>query len=317
MDAVKRSLLLLVLVSLACAPPRPALAQSDEFSFGVIGHASGAAADQSALRDAIEQSDESNLAFVVVNGIKSAVEPCSDTLYLQRKAILEQAKNGLMLSLAASDWSECRNAGERSAAVERLNRLRDLFFVDEFSFGASKLPLVRQSNSAKFRNYGENTRWEIGVVMFATVNLPSNNNHYRSEAGRNNEFEDRLIANRDWLRRVFTFAARKKLAGIVLFCDGNPLDESGTPGRLKTAGRRDGFAETRQQIGLLAARYSGQVLVIHGQAESKPNSSNSIFRHKNLGQLGVAAGWVKVTVNSSFPGLFSATKVLPRPKSGA
>ena len=37
-------------------------------------------------------------------------------------------------------------------------------------------------NSAKFRAYSENARWEIGNVMFATFNLPANNNHYRIEA---------------------------------------------------------------------------------------------------------------------------------------
>ena len=130
-------------VSLACCAlmqAGPALAQPGEFSFGVIGHSFKAASDESALREAIAATDQDNLAFVLVNGIKSNAEPCSDTLYQQRKALFDEAKNGLIVSLAASDWSECKNARDRSAAVERLNRLRELFFVDEFSFGASKIP---------------------------------------------------------------------------------------------------------------------------------------------------------------------------------
>lgn len=316
MAAATRNFLVLLLASLACIQALPALAQSTELSFGVIGHAFGATAGDSALRGAIDESDENNLAFVVVNGIKPAVGPCSDAVYMQRKEILEQAKNGLIVSLAASDWSECKNAGNHSAAVGRLNRLRELFFVEEFSFGASKIPLVRQSNAAKFRNYGENARWEIGDIMFATVNLPANNNHYRPEAGRNSEFEDRQIANRDWLQRVFAFAARKKMAGIVLFCDANPLAEPGSSDRIGTAGRRDGFAETRRQIGSLTARYPGQVLLVHGQAERKPRNPSSIVWRNNLGELGVATGWVKLTANSSLPGLFAVTSAPPQPKNG-
>jgi len=95
--------------------------------------------------------------------------------------------------------------------------LRDLFFSDEFSFGASKLPVIRQSVAVKFRSYGENARWEFGNILFATINLPADNNHYLPDAGRNSEFEDRAIANRDWLQRVFTFAARKKWKGLYCF----------------------------------------------------------------------------------------------------
>lgn len=316
MNAVNRSLLLLLVAGLSCAQARPALAQATELSFGVIAYTLGPTADLSALRDAIEESDASNLAFVVANGIKSIAEPCSDSLYMQRRAVLEQAKNGLIVSLAASDWSECKSSSDRSAAVERLNRLRDLYFVDEFSFGASRIPLVRQSNTAKFRNYGENARWEIGDIMFATVNLPSNNNHYRPEAGRNSEFEDRQIANRDWLQRIFSVATRKKLAGIVLFCDGNPLPKTDRSERLIPAGRRDGFAETRRQIGSLAASYSGRVLVIHGQAQRKTATPNSIAWQNNLGELGVATGWLKVTANSSFPGLFAVSSAQREPRNG-
>jgi len=132
-------------------------------------------------------------------------------LYSDRKTLLDEAKNGLIVSLTASDWTECKNAHGRSAAAERLNRLRDLFFVDEFSLGASKIPLVRQSTMPKFRSYVENARWEVDNVLFATINLPAANNHYRTDAGRNSEFEDRLIANRDWLHRIFMFAAHRKI----------------------------------------------------------------------------------------------------------
>jgi len=280
-------------------------AQPEEFSFGVIAQPFKAAEDESVLRETIAETDADNLAFVVANGIKSASEPCTDAMYKRRKEILDSSKNGLIVSLAGSDWSECKNAHGRSAAVERLNRLRELFFTDAFSSGTNRFPLVRQSATAKFRNYAENMRWEVSSIMFATINLPANNNHYRPEAGRNSEFEDRLIANRNWLQRIFMFAARKKLAGIVLFCDGKPLAKPVSSQFFEFSTKRDGFAETRQHIGALAAKFAGKVLVVHGTAVDHISAENGIVWRDNLGDLEVTSGWVKLSVHPSSRMLFS------------
>ena len=280
-----------------------AMGETSDFSFGVISHPMKRSGDEMALREAIEESDADNLAFVVANGIKSSDEPCTDKIYGRRKALLQSAKNGLILSLASTDWAECRNENGKSAAIGKLSRLRDLFFVDELSIGASKIPLTRQSTMAKFRSFAENARWEIGEVMFATVNLPANNNHYVSDAGRNSEFEDRLVANRDWLNRVFTFATRGKAEGIVIFSDGNPLSE---PRAAQSA--RDGYMETRKQISALASKFPGKVLIVHSQSD-KPSGTSGINWRGNLGELDAGSGWIKLTVNPSRPDLFTIENV--------
>ncbi|RJF98302.1 hypothetical protein [Noviherbaspirillum saxi] len=283
----------------------PMLAAQDEsFSFVVLSHIIRSPSDEATLRDAIDTSDADNLAFVVANGIKSVSEPCTDMLYNRRKAMLQEAKNGLIVSLTASDWAECKQANGKSAAVGKLTLLRDVFFQDEFSIGGSKIPVVRQSTIAKFRDFAENARWEVGNTMFATLNLPRNNNHFVLDAGRNSEFEDRLIANRDWLNRVFTYATRRKLDGIVLFCDGNPMavPKSGTV-------RRDGYAETRKQIKMLASKFDGKVLIIHSQSapSTQPAAPADIVWQKNIGELDAGSGSVKLTVNQAHGDLFSVT----------
>jgi hypothetical protein len=281
-----------------------AMAATGPFSFGIIPHPFRETQDESVLREAIAETDSDNLAFVVANGIKARSELCSDDLYNGRKTLLNSAKNGLIVSLAASDWTDCKGGNGKSAAIGRLNQLRELFFSDDMSLGASKIPLVRQSATAKFRSYGENARWEFGKAMFATVNLPENNNHYLTEAGRNSEFEDRLIANRDWLHRVFTFAKLKKLSGIVLFCDGNPLSK---PRRAGASGaRRDGFAEVRQQINALAAKFPGRVLVVHG--DTAPKYSTDIAWRNNVGVLEAGLPWTKVRFDPSLPALFAVAR---------
>ena len=293
---MKRALLKIILLGATLMHGSSMATDTGEFSFAVISPLPGAAMDDDALRDAIAETDEDNLAFVIANGMKSANEPCTDKLYLRRKALLEEAKNGLIVSLAASDWAECKNEAGKSAANGKLNRVRELFFSDEFSMGASRIPVIRQSMTAKYRSFSENARWEMGRTMFATLNLPASNNHFIFDAGRNSEFEDRLIANRHWLQRIFSAAMQKKNAAIVLFCDGNPL-------AIPRAVKRDGYAEIRSQIKSLAKKFPGKVLIVHGEAAKTP-SSPAIIWNGNLGQLGAGASWIKVTVARTGSTLF-------------
>ncbi|WP_156226399.1 hypothetical protein [Herbaspirillum chlorophenolicum] len=280
----------------------PASAAPQDFAFGMISHAFAGGSGEEPLRRAIAETDADNLAFVVVNGIKSPSEPCDDALYSQRHDILSHAQNGVIMSLAASDWISCRDHEQRSDAIERLARMRELFYTGEFSFGASKLPLLRQSLTAKFRSYAENSRWEVGNVLFATVNLPAGNNHFLLDGGRNNEFEDRLIANRNWLQHLFAFAALKKSAAIVFFTDGNPFGSP--PKRSFFRTQRDGFAEMRRTFSDLAGKYRGRVLVVHGET-IKNKAPPHILWSGNLGSVGTGERWLKIVVDDHLPQLFA------------
>lgn len=282
-----------------------AMSQDQDFSFGVISNVVRSTGDESALRDVIEMTDADSLAFVVASGIKAPSEPCTDAVYKRKKALLEESKNGLIVSLAASDWAECRNGSGKSTAISKLNFLRELFFTNEFSAGDTKIPLVRQSTIAKFRDFSENTRWEVGNTMFATLNLPRNNNHYVLDAGRNSEFEDRLVANRDWLNRIFNYATRRRLENIVLFSDGNPL-----PSPASKTIKRDGYAETRKLIQSLSGKFAGRVLLIHSQSSGP--SAGSIRWQDNLGELGASPGWIKLTVSQSNSNVFTVHEASPK-----
>lgn len=284
-----------------------AWAQPSTYSFGVIARLTKATSDVAQLRERITETDGDGLAFVVANGIKSSDEPCTNNLYERRKSILDDAKNGVILSLTANDWVDCKNPQGRSAAINRLTQLRDMFFADEFSFGASKIPVIRQSTTPKFRSYGENMRWEIGNVVYATINIPADNNHFVTDAGRNSEFEDRLIANKDWLLRLQLFASHKNMAGIVVFCDGNPMSEPASSGFFSLSRKRDGFAETRKMIAAIAAKYPGKILIVHGQSGVVGAMSNEIEWKKNIGELNVGDGWVKLNVNAG-TSLFSVSR---------
>ncbi|MDB5756197.1 MAG: hypothetical protein JWR56_2625, partial [Massilia sp.] len=248
--------------ALAAAPKK----DPDRHQFGVIGHSFHNGGGEAKLKQAISDESGPALAFVVVTGIKGEDEPCSDKLYTRRRDMFDDARRPMIVLPSASDWSECKNSAGRSVAIERLNRLRELYFSEPASLGANKLALTRLSASAKFRSYAENAHWEVGDVLYATVNLPANNNHYRPEAGRNSEYEDRLVANRFWLNRLFAMARREKREAIVLFSEGD-VKALAQPGGLRAllgraASSRDGFDEPRRQIATLAQKFPGKVLLI-------------------------------------------------------
>lgn len=284
------------------------------FQFGVIGHAFSSSADEALLKRAIAEVNQGKPVFVVATGIKAGTEPCSDTLYSQRRDMLDESARPLIVSLAGSDWSECRNALGRSNAIERLNRIREVFFPDGQSLGARKLALTRLSNTAKFRSYAENAYWQHGGVLFATLNLPARNNRFLPEAGRNSEYEDRLVANRAWLHRLFALAQRSRLDGVVLFSDGDVgvHEEEGFSLLGGFMAKRDGFAQIRKQVRALAGKYPGQVLLVdaqggkpHADADSKlPPADTAIVWHGNLGHLSVGAEWEEIRVSPGSAALF-------------
>ena len=288
--------------ALLAAPKKDA----ERHQFGVIGHSFHDGGGEAKLKQAIADESEAALAFVVVTGIKGAEEPCSDRLYTRRRELFDDAPRPMIVLPSASDWSDCKNSAGRSDAIERLNRVRELFFSEPSSLGAHKMALTRLSASPRFRSYAENAHWQVGDVLYATINLPANNNHYRPEAGRNSEFEDRLVANRFWLNRLFAMARREKLDAIVLFSEGDvkALTQPTGLGALlgRATGKQDGFDEPRRQIAALAQKFPGKVLLIDTDSARK-GAEPSIEWRGNLGHLslGSEAVEVKVTPGAASP----------------
>jgi hypothetical protein len=275
--------------------------------FALLGYGSSGGSgnkadeEETRLKDAIAAADDKATAFLVITGIKGDKEPCSDKLYQKRRELIDDAHRPAVVVPAGSDWTGCMNSAGRTAAIERLNRLREVLYGDPGALGTGKLALTRQSSSARFRGYAENAHWSVGPVLYATLNLPANNNHYLLEAGRNNEYEDRLVANRYWLNRLFAIARRDKVQAVVLFSDGD-LKALSQPTGLRALLRRavpdnDGFAETRRQVLLLAQKFPGKVLLIDSAPLAKPGVPRIEWRG-NLGHLSTARRSLEVEVDT-------------------
>jgi hypothetical protein len=271
-------------------PPAEAAAKDGggrSWSFAILGQPDRLGHGDEPLRQALAVSNRERLAFVLATGVKSSLEACSDALYEERLDLLEQSRHPLLLSLSAADWAECRREDGSSAAQERLARVREWFFSD---LNRNGLNVAQQSQVAQFRSFAENLRWEVRGVMFATLNLPGDNNHYVPDAGRNSEFEDRMIANRYWLHRLLQSAKSRRVRSLVLFFDADPqLWRTPRVG----PGQRDGYLEIRRQLRELAGQFNGKLLLVHqGDRRAKPG----LRWRGNVGELVPWAGVTKVSV---------------------
>jgi hypothetical protein len=290
------------------------------YRFAVLGHGLAEAGDKH-LKQALADNDDGDVAFLVVTGIKAAGEPCSDKLYQQRRDLIDAARRPVVVVPAGSDWTECRNSAGRTNAIERLNRMRELYYGDPSTLGARKLSVTRLSMSPRFRSYAENAHWSVGKVLYATVNLPADNNHYLTAAGRNSEYEDRLVANRFWLNRLFTIARRDKLEALVLFSEGD-LKALAPPTGLRALLRsalpeNDGFAEMRRQVQVLAQKFRGKVLLVDSSRPGK-GGRPVIEWQGNVGHLAAGRQAVDVEVDPVSKTLFNVErKESPQPAKGA
>ena len=295
---------------LACAPLVGQAKDKDKEArpthrFAVVGNDARADSD-ARLKQALADSSEKSVSFVVLTGIKGENESCGDKLYLQRRDLFEHAKRPVIVSLSGSDWTGCRNSAKRTNAIERLNRLRELLYGEPESLGATKIHLTQLSASPRFRSYAENAHWKVDKVLYATINLPAANNHFLPAAGRNSEYEDRAVANRFWLNRLFSLARTDKVDAIVLFSEGDAkasLEPTGLRALLRRDPQgRDGFMETRRQILTLSQKFKGKVLLIDSAPHAK--ATPAIEWHDNLGHLNVNHGAIEVAVRPGNKQLF-------------
>lgn len=194
--------------------PVSGFAQS--FTFAAIGDVPyGPHEEFAALIDKINTQ---SLAFTIhVGDIKSGSTVCSDDTFLSVRRLFDRFNRALVYTPGDNEWTDCHRLNNgRYDPLERLEKIRQLFFASNESLGKQRLSLQTQSSQKSFTSYVENRRWSQGKVRFATLHLVGSNNNLQPGLPSSSEFAAREHANIAWLRETFAEARANMDVAIVL-----------------------------------------------------------------------------------------------------
>jgi hypothetical protein len=315
--SVRQRLQSFILILALCSAN--AFAQS--IAIGLFGDTAYTARERELLPILMAEMDREDLAFVIHDGdIKSGGSLCSDAVFLDILGVFQSSRHPLIYVPGDNEWTDChRQSNGPFDPLERLSKLRELFFSDEKTLGQRQFELTRQSRDPAYAAYRENVRWEAAGVLFVGLNVPGSENNYHGStrnSGPVPEFLERSGANRIWLAQAFERARSARLAGVVVVIQANPDIEAANAGRPVP-----GFRDFLQQLRDETLAFAGQVLLVHGDSHQHqlnqplrmPGSGALVANFTRLETYGSPAmGWVKVTVDTQDPKVF---RFEPRPFS--
>ena len=280
-------------------------AHAETWRFTVIGDTPYGASERRAFPDLLtlitERADRP--AFIVhVGDFKPSRARCSDEVFLDRLALFDAATVPFIFVPGDNEWTDCtRLIAGHYDKLERLRRLRELFFAEPRSLGRQRIALQRQSET-----YPEHLRWQVGPVIFATFNVPGPDNDFGNGVSGSADYRARNPALLDWIDAAFAAASREKARGVVLFMQGNPAIEHYVAGFAHA-----GYRELLERIHRRTRDFAGQVLLVHGdthwQRVDRPLSKGArpLSNFTRLESFGSPfTGWVDVTIDGNDERLF-------------
>ena len=266
--------------------------------------------------------------------IKSGSTPCSDELFLDRLDRYNQFKKPVILTLGDNEWTDCHRVKAGGyQPLERLERLRSIFFNTPGATLAKPMPVMSQAKVPGYEEFPENVMWHKRNVTFATMHIVGSDNGLkpfdpaggaiRTEAD-DLEVERRTQAAIAWLDKAFEQAEQRDAAGVFIMIHANPdlefkwllpRDENGVVAR-------PGFTEFLTVLASRTKAYGKPVVLAHGDSHwfrvDKPElpmtaDTADVFlpnftRVETFGSKIVH--WVKVTVDPSSNEVFQFSQQL-------
>jgi hypothetical protein len=294
----------------------PGLAQTPaRFSFAIVGDAPYNALEEIEFAQMLREINQENLAFVVhVGDIKGGASPCSDELYEQRKRLFQASRHPFILVPGDNEWTDChRKSAGGYDPLERLERLRQVFFSGANSLGQATLELERQSDDpgtfAALRVYRENVRWVVNGVLFIGLNIPGSNDNYGRTPQMDAEHAQRGRANAAWLAQGFDLARENGYAAVFVCIQADPHFESPSPRRAA-----DGYAAFKQALLAHTLAFGKPVFLVHGDSHrfrvdqplvdaATQQRVGQFTRIESFGS--PLVDWIEVTLDPAKPKLFS------------
>jgi hypothetical protein len=254
-------------------PPPPAAPPAGAFDIGLIGD-TGYDADQERQLLAVRAHMASfPLAFVAHDGDLGPTGTCSDSELQSARGVFDGFAAPFIYTPGDNEWADC------SQPHERLEALRRTFFSTTQSLGRSRLTVERQPG------HGENARWSVGGVYFATINMPGPDGGGVDTGPRS-----------DWLNGTFDAAEAAGSPGVMIIWQDNPFDGSNSQTLASELKRR-------------AGTFGRPVVLVHGDTHSHrldhPWGDVPNFTRLETFADSQSDHWVRVTVDPADPGVFS------------
>ncbi len=190
-------------------------ASAQSFSFAAIGDVPyGPLSELTAVTDTLNKN---KLAFTIhVGDIKSGSSVCSDEIYLAVREQFERFSQPLIYTPGDNEWTDCHRMSNGSYdPLERLEKVRGIFFSNKNSLGKKPLTLQVQSDDARYMLFMENRRWHQNKFSFATLHIVGSNNNLQPDLPSSIEFNLRNEANIAWMRETFAKAQARGDLGVV------------------------------------------------------------------------------------------------------
>ena len=284
-------------------------AGAQTFSFAVFGDTPYRHWERENLPQIMATMDAAKPAFAVnIGDIKGSGTPCTDEAFADILDLFQNAAHPLIYTPGDNEWTDCARGGGHHEPLERLARLRQLFHGDDYSLGQKKIRLERQSSDPRYTTYRENTRWQMGKLLFLTLNVPGSRNNIIDVGQPSAEYLARNAAVLDWLATGFRQAREQQLPGIVIFMHADPGLEKAVRGKAGT-----GYADLVKRLVAETKNFKGQVLLVHGDTHyhrvdkplGDPESGKTLDNFTRLETYGSPfMGWIAVTADTARPGIF-------------
>lgn len=316
-----------VLLGSLLATPAPARSQvpaspAAGFTFAITGDLGYYPQEEPGVDNVLaDLNRDASLAFVVhVGDLSSPRFSCTDELWAKRLAQFRSSAHPLVYTPGDNDWTDCHEPTVQGAdPLERLAKLRSVFFAGDHTLGQRPLALTRQSRSADpvLAKYRENVRWDLGRVTFLTLHVPGSNNGLGRSLEADVEYSERNQANLAWLRQGFEHAKVSNSRAIVILQQANVFPEF--PPFPDTAKNPSGYADLRRELQKETISFGKPVVLVHGDSHffrvDKPLSPRPVpgvavtpalenfTRVETFGS--PYHHWVHVTVDPSDPNVFT------------
>jgi len=267
------------------------------------------------LRDEI--NEDATIEFVIHAGdFKSGGSPCDDLNFSRWYELCNTFKAPFMYVVGDNEWTDChREKCGGYDPVERLNKLREIFYSTPKSLGGYGISEMQQSLERQSDNPGdpgyeifsENFRWAHGDVMFVALNVQGSNNNLGRTPEMDEEFYLRNDACNAFMRESFDLARDNGNLGIMIIIQANPKFEA-------TPDERTGFNDFLTVLLEETLAFNKPVVLVHGDSHyfriDKPliNSSNNqrVMNFTRVETFGAPdVHWIRATIDVNDPGLFS------------